>query len=128
MIKAEIIEGSPSEIMRKLSDDMVEVLQAAGIQPSGVHALAMCHCLVAMIRAGQDCKGEQGVGLMPSFRMLLGVLTHGLSGVAWGAEEKEQFNDEFCRIIESLGGHKLKPGEARASTMPMVMSPKMGSC
>lgn len=126
---ATVIEGSPSDIMRELSGEIVEVLQAAGIQPTGMQALAMCHALVAMVRAGIDCRDEPGVGQMPSFAMLLGVLSHGLSGSKWTDDERKQFDEEFCKIVESLGGHKLAPGEPRRSgTQPIIMSPKLGSC
>ena len=124
-----VIEGSPSDIMRRLSGEIIEVLQRSGMQPTGIHALALCHAMLAMIKAGIDCRNDPGVGEMPSFKMLLGVLTHGMSGAKWTNAEKQDFDDEFCKIVESLGGRKLAPGEPRTMGGDVkLVSGNLGSC
>ena len=125
-----VLEGSPSKLMKELSAEMIDILQRGGIQPTGVHALALLHAMIAMIKGGQTLYADHPeVGLMPSFRMLLGVLVHGLNNSKWTTEEKQEFDAEFCRIVESLGGRKLDPSEIRPDNDgPMLISGNLGSC
>lgn len=124
-----VLEGSPSKILQELSAEMINTMQTAGIIPSGVQALAMAHALVAMIKGGQNLYAQHPeVGLMPSFKAVLSVLSHGLSGSNWTAEEQQEFDDEFGRIVESLGGRRMGKDEPRSTQAVNLVSGNLGSC
>ena len=110
-----VYQGSPKEIVVALSEEISTLFAEHGMPPTGVHVIALLHVVACAVRSALDDKAK-GVsnqcGDMPSFKSMLAVLTHGLSGSEWTQQELRAFNDEFCGLIKSLGGSVLPKGAA----------------
>lgn len=120
-IGGELVQGTPKEIVNKVSKDLVELLHKAGIPPTGVYVLALLHVVACAVRA--EAKEPTGVK-MPSFKTLLSILVHSSTGSPWSNEEAQAFDEEFTGIVESMGGYKVD-GQQK-SKAPMIMSPSLG--
>ena len=102
----QIYEGTPRDIIVKLAREMADAFGNAGIPMTGVHVIALMHLLCSAAVTAEASDGK-----MPSFRTLLQVLTHGITRTDWSQEELESFGEEFCSIVESLGGGKVEHGK-----------------
>ena len=116
-----VYEGSPRDIIVKMSEQIAEVLRQSHMPITGVGIVALMHVALCMVHAGVD--DPTNCGNMPSFKTLLRVLTHGFSQDNWSAEELEEFEGEFARMVESLGGSKIPKGEKLGTP---IMSPTLG--
>ena len=119
-----VYQGSPKTIIVEISEEIANLLHKNSIHPTGVHILSLLHVAACAIRSGLDDKAQGKstiMGDMPSLRLLLSVLTHGISGSDWDNEELVVFNKEFMAIVKSLGGSVL-PAETPAPPMT-YMSP-----
>jgi len=131
MSKIGVLEGTPSEIVNKLAGDLSTILEQAQYPVTGIHALALLHIAVSMIRVGNSSEGkDQVAGKMPEFSSILSTITRGLNDSQWTAAEMMSFDQDFRAMVESLGGKVLSAEElsSRKSTAPLIMSPHMGSC
>ena len=115
-----VYQGSPKDITKQIAEEMLDVIQNAGIGWSGVHAVAMLQIVISMYNS----INKQAVGVMPSFEMMLTLLTRGISRTEFTPEEAEKLNAEFCIMVESLGGSKLPKGTK--TERPMILSPSIG--
>ncbi len=116
-----VYQGTPREIVIRVSTEIADILQAAGTQPTGIHLLAMLHLVACIVRMETESPNPAS-GRMPSFSSMLSLLTHHVSATAWTDEEARAFDTEFASIVESLGGHKM----GTRKDLPMIMSPSLG--
>ena len=115
--KDTVYEGTPKQIITRMTHELADVLHAAGHGPSGVHVIALLHLVASVVKSGIEDKEGQ----MPSFKSMLGILTHGVTGTPWSNEEMTAFDKEFQAIVESYGGRKITKDK------PVnMMSPSLG--
>ncbi len=126
-LAGKLYEGSPRDIVVKMSEHIAGVLREAYMPASGVYAIALMHVAVSIVVAGRKAQesGDTSMGEMPSFTTMLRVLTHGLAQDKWSNEELEEFGAEFGRMIESIGGTKIQKDDPFKQGSVM-MSPSLG--
>lgn len=112
----QLYTGTPGEIIARIATQMAEVLTKEGLHINGVALLGLLHLTVCMLHS------DAGVGKKPSFRSCLSLMTHGINRSRWSSEELNAFDDEFCAIVESLGGSKT----GRDTPSPLAMGPSLG--
>lgn len=95
--------GTPSDIMEHLTKEVADVLENAGVMPTGVHLLAMVHLVAGMIKSEMESPSAR-LGKMPTFKLLVSVLARNLTNTPYSPEETASFNEEFKGMVESLGG------------------------
>lgn len=118
-----IIEGTPGEIIGKLSEDVANALRKAGIPPTGLHVIAFFHLALSCIKNVEE-NGDKTLGKMPSYKLLLNLVTRALIDESWPDVERDLFSKEFMEITESLGGMKLDtPSTGKAVSTTMFMAP-----
>lgn len=116
-----LYQGTPREIVVKISTGLGDLLGANAIAPNALTALSLIHVAGAIVRA-MNLNPLVSEGIPPSFGMLLTCLRRGFSGGAWTEEEVKEFDKEFCKIIESLGGGKIDRNAAPPFIAPMSSS------
>lgn len=118
-------EGTPKEIVVRISEEIARLLEQSNRPTNGLTALALIHVAACMIRAGNDAlkSGDSAMGKMPSFASALGTLVHGLLSSGWTVEELNAFDKDFVQIIESLGGVRLPKGAKSDTPVMAPMSP-----
>ena len=116
-----IYQGTPAEMIRQMAEDILHVMQEAGVGWSGMHALAMIQIVVSMAHV----VNKQAIGAMPSFEIMLTMLTRGLSQTPFSDDEAIKMNNEFCHIIETSGGSKISSKGSKTEG-PIVMGPSLG--
>ena len=114
-----IYQGSPRDLINTISQEITDALNRADTHASPIHALAMLHVAASLIK---QVNAGQIEGKAPSFKSILSVVMRGIDGGKWTDAELKEFDEDFCGIVESLGGYKLG---ARQST-PNIMSPTLG--
>lgn len=122
LFKSNTYSGTPKEIIVKISEELAQMLAESGRPPNGLTVLAMLHVAACMVKAGNDAAAvfeANDLGIMPSFKSSLAVLVHGLLASDWTTEELIAFDQDFVRIIESLGGTKLP----KSGDVPPIMAP-----
>ena len=95
-------KGCPRDILISVSQEIADVLKNAGISPTGVHVAALFHVAVCAVKAAVPAQGQ-----MPSYGLLLKLLTGVMTGTEWNAEEVEFFNKEMTELIVSAGGSTM---------------------
>lgn len=112
----QLYQGTPGDILSKIATQVSEVLIKEGLHINGVTILALLHLVMCMLHA------DHGVGKKPSFQSCLSLLTHGVTKSQWSSEEVCAFDDEFCAIVESLGGTKI----SKDASFPHMLGPSLG--
>ena len=121
-----LYQGSPAEVIVALSQEVNQALGQAGIAPTGVHILGMIWTVACAIRGNKvdAANGKSEMGNMPSFKMLLSLLTRGILGTSWNEKQWEEFNKEFVEIIKSLGGKVANANSyTPTSNQPVFLAP-----
>lgn len=98
--------GTPQDIIHALCEEFTNAFHRAGLQPTGVHLVALLYLVVSTIRTGTE-NPNPTTGKMPSFKLLLMILTKVLAGGDYSKEETEHFTKEFTELVQSLGGHVI---------------------
>lgn len=99
--------GSPHDIVKAICEEINVALRRAGISPTGVHIIAMMYLVAATTKEGMSDPSPQ-LGKMPSFKLLLMVLTKVMAGdEKFSEEESEFFKTEFTDMVKSLGGCEI---------------------
>ena len=120
MVARNIYQGTPTEMIRQMAEDILDALQSAGVGWSGVHALAMIQIVVSM----NHVVNKKTIGVMPSFETMLSMFTRGLSQTQFTEAECDKMEAEFLQMVESLGGSKLPKGSKTEG--PLVLGPSLG--
>jgi len=117
-----VYQGSPNDIIEKVGKEISEALGAAGIPPLSINILGLLHVVACSIRSGKESweKGDKDLGLMPSYKMVLKCLTHSMTGTEWTEAEVHEFNEEFIKIIQSLGGERVGMVSHSKDQMPFL--------
>lgn len=100
--------GNIPDLINKLSQEIVDVLTAAGIQPHGLNLIALVN-----IAAKQWYDEQNGAGAetMPTFRTLLQLFVKISTNSSWNEEESAQFTTDFARVVKAMGGHVTSKNE-----------------
>jgi hypothetical protein len=123
--------GSPGEIINAMADEITNALSAAHLQPTGVLLVAMMHVLAQAVYSGRLAlaEGDTEMGQMPSFSLLLSMLTRISMGQQMTLEEGTRLVTEFVEMTKSLGGNAIdmsQPGAQPFTTGlsgPLFLSP-----
>ena len=101
-----LYQGNPSDVLMAMAQRIVKALEQAGIAPTGIHILALLYAVSSVLHNGRQdyVKGDTSLGVMPSFKTVLTLLTRVSMGARLSQEETQEFNDDFVAIIKSLGG------------------------
>ena len=101
-----LYQGNPSDVLMAMAQRIVKALEQAEIAPTGIHILALLYVVSSALHTGRQdyVKGDTSLGVMPSFKTVLTLLTRVSMGARLSQEETQEFNDDFVAIIKSLGG------------------------
>mgnify|MGYP001566860345 CR=1 FL=1 len=120
-------QGSPSNIVMSIAQELIQVLEGAGVKPTGVHLIALLHVVTSAIHNGRKEweNGDTSLGQMPSYKTLLSFITRTTRGQQFTPEEAKAFGTEFIEVIKSLGGEVIPTVEAQQlpKDAQMVMAP-----
>lgn len=117
-----IYEGAPQEIINDIGEQITQALNNSGIHASGIHAIALLHVAASLIK---EINAGEAPGKAPSFATVLKVITHSMNHTQWTGEELQEFNKDFCEIVESLGGRNMGPRPER-NDITWLVSPSLG--
>ena len=115
-----IYQGSPRDLINTISEEITDALNRAGTHASPIHALAMLHVAASLIKT---VNASTDMGKAPSFKSILSVVMRGIDGARWTDTELKEFDEDFCAIVESLGGCRLGVRKERDT---LLMSPTLG--
>ena len=101
-----LYQGNPSDVLMAMAQRIVKALEQTEIAPTGIHILALLYVVSSALHTGRQdyVKGDTSLGVMPSFKTVLTLLTRVSMGARLSQEETQEFNDDFVAIIKSLGG------------------------
>lgn len=121
-MSTKLIQGTPAQIIIDTAEEMADAMKKADIKPTGIHVLATIHLAMSLMSTGSAIGGT--MGKMPSFKMVLTMMTRSLHPSGWTVEAAKEFDEEFGILVESLGGKKVS--EEGDSTSQLMLSPPMG--
>lgn len=116
-----VYTGTPADILNSVSKQVANALEQSGMPPTGIHALAILHVACSIMR------NHKNDALMPSFKMTLATFMHSLNGTEFTPESAVEFNREFARMVESLGGTTTLDQKEQVKSNPTWVAP-MGEC
>lgn len=122
-----LYQGTPSEIVINMAEELADCLKNADIKPDGLHVIALIHlaCSISrMIAANPEA------GKAPSFGVMLSCLSRGMGDGKWSVEEYQAFDREFGEMVIALGGSKIGSKELGSGLTvkdgKIIMSPSLG--
>mgnify|MGYP001616419785 CR=1 FL=1 len=118
-MESTVYQGTLSDIINKLSNELAEAMGLRHENVTGVHVLALLSIIISLANGSS---GATILGTMPSFKTMLSSLTRGMTGSKWSETEYRAFEKEFCEIIESSGGYKLGPASPQQTPYMAPMS------
>ena len=104
--------GTPTDVLMAIAQRIIKALEQANITPTGLHVLAMLHVLSCALHNGRHdyAEGDTSLGMMPTFKTVLTLMTRVSMGEKLSSEETQAFNEDFVAIVKSLGGSIERAG------------------
>lgn len=110
---SKVLHGSPGSVINDLAEQLIKVMVDGGVPVTPIHLLALLHLATSTMYNYREKPDNEDSHIKHfSNDVLLSVVVRNLTGTLLSEEEQTRFDDDFIKVVESLGGQVYKPGDA----------------